>query len=183
MIADLHNLLPPAIKRTLRTRYYLRVCTIFAFMAAACLVAGAVALVPAYATRTSIERTLEAELTQLRTQIEQQGVDRDLINTMRELVQRLAAYSQPHATAQLAMVDSYADGLLISSYVFDLTHHKVVVEGVSPTRSALVTFADALEADELVASVSLPLSSLAAREDVSFELSATLSTSSSESRL
>lgn len=179
MIADLHNLLPPSTKRALRTRYYLRVLTVFSFMAAACLVAGSIALVPAYVARTSTAGMLETELADLRAQLEAEGVDRDSIAEMSELVGQLTAYSQPRATEQLATVESYADGLLLSSYVFDLARNTVTVEGVSPTRNALVTFADSLEADAMVLSVSLPLSSLAAREDVSFELSATLATSSS----
>lgn len=171
MIADLHNLLPRSTKRALRIQYYLRVVTVLGFLLAASIVAGTVALVPAYVVLSSTEETLNTELNDLRAALEWEGVDADTLKEMKMLVEGLSAYSASMVSEQLQTVNlQRGNGVLLTSYVFDVPGRSIVIEGHANTRDALVAFVDVLERDPMIKKATLPITSLAMRTDVNFEI-------------
>jgi len=128
---------------------------------------------------SSTQHTLDTELNHLRTALEEEGLDADSIKNMQELLQELAAYEVSDVQAQLNTVTGAREsGIALVGYVFDVPNRKVAIEGTAESRDNLVSFVNTLEQEPLIEKVTLPISNLATRNDVAFEMALMLASSS-----
>lgn len=174
------NLLPQKYIRTLKRTYYVRLVTTLVLLLTIGVAVGAILLIPSYVVAEraaeSAERYLAAieETTSLR---ERAGVSQ----TVRALSERLrilnANTQQPRGGAALdALLAERTEGIRITGIGFakgDSDAIALSVAGVASSRTALLTFVDALRSAGTFGGVDVPVSQLAQDANIPFSITAT----------
>ena len=172
------NLIPREVQRSLALRYYMSLATMFFFLAAIAIGLGALLLVPSYLlAKNTVESSARyrAALEDTLGLKEKAGVT-DAMSALGERVSVLASYdAAPRTALALAAVGrDLPEGVSVTKMSLQITDTgagTITVAGVAKARGALVSFVDALRADPLFQSVSIPVNQLATDTDIPFSLS------------
>lgn len=175
------NLLHPKGKKIVRAEYLTRVAVVWMFLFASAATIVAILMVPTYVLISAQYDALSVRFDNMRAQ--QEAFDAYEMKITE--ANTLARYIEQNDTSWSLMslieeIETLAGSdVVITEYTFSQTPTAVspmTVGGIAKDRMTLAAFRDALAAHEHFAGVELPISSLAADEDVPFAISLTLRT-------
>lgn len=173
------NLLPPASVRALSRLYYARLFTLAFTLIAIAFVVGGVLIVPSYILASRAADAGERYLAALQETVgvrERAGVS-DETRALAERLRILDTYTNEASFAP--MFESLFGDLEPSIHVSQVAFSKgpdalqVSIAGAADTRAALIAFAKRLEDSGSFEGVSVPVSQLAADENLPFSITAT----------
>jgi Tfp pilus assembly protein PilN len=172
----LHNLLPPLEKKAIRLEYRMRFGTVLLVLLVGSVGVGVVTLLPTYIA-------LRAEVDTIRTSFEgsvahaTSGVAyvQEKQESIQALKHTMGIFEGLYEEEQLTQLLTNAltvrpEAIMIGGVVYDRTAHTLVLEGVSATRDALVTYARTLEETVVFGRVPVSISDLAKNTDIRFRL-------------
>ena len=180
------NLIPPQAKRDVIREYWCRALTVLLVLMSLAMAVVVLLHVPTYVLLKSLERSYASEAhttNEMQARKETLSQEIDVINAKARYITTTAAavsftdlrqrfYTFAGETIMIERIDFQADDLEAES--------QATLYGVAATRSDLASFRDTLVAEPDVATIELPLSSLAADRDLDFQLLLTI-TSETES--
>lgn len=174
------NLIPPAARQTMKREYWFRVGIVWVTLLIFVLLAAMVLLVPSFVLVETQLRAYESQLQTATQAAEEQEALTDMVRS---------ANTQAQIVHQFGLVDPFSryidhiqelqnDAITIRQ--FELARDgaavaSVTIVGVAANRNSLTTFSAALNNDPLFSEANVPLSNLAANEDISFVITVTVS--------
>lgn len=173
----LHNLLPAHLRAQNRVEYLVRFATLVCIGVACAGVAGFVALVPSLA-RVQFELNAAQE-PHAATDEQSGGTESTLLAEGAAILALLVANKTEDTFMDLVQsaASDRPDGVRITGISYDRGNGTFAVEGVAPTRNALVSFVRMLEDDPHFVQVPDPLSDLARSTNLPFRLAFRATTS------
>ncbi len=174
------NLIPPTAKKGVIVEYWIRVATVWAWLASAAAVLIAVVMLPVYVLVDA----------QIAAYIESADIASQKIASFESVSEELSLATQQ---AQLVVASSRDTQLSEIIYMFDslegsgISLSQVTVDrlptGIPPVqlsgnaidRQSLADFRDRLLAEDRIETVDFPISNLAKDRDISFTITVTLS--------
>jgi hypothetical protein len=169
------HLLPTEYIAGLRREYRTRAVRLILLLAAFAVFAGAVALLPTYITLHVEQRLINKEVEALGSQVHSEE-EQMLLDYQKETREKLG-YLKEGRNNPLQKVEEILqlqnDGIRLNKLeVLNAPEGgKVVIAGVSQTRSDLLSFKEKLETAFLGAEIDIPLSVFAADKDLVFDIS------------
>ena len=171
------NLIPPHAKRFVIKEYWSRAITVMLWLVTMAVMIVALFHVPSYVLLTALERSYQSQAAAANDIKEnEQELSRtvDEINTMSSYL--VAARTEvSFADVRQRLTSLAGDVVEIERLEFQSAlvaeTPNVTIYGTAATRNDLASFRDALVAEPDIAAVDLPLSSLAADQDLSFQMS------------
>lgn len=171
-----HTLLPTAEKIVLRREYYSRVTIVACFVVSAAILVGVAALLPAYLRARDAETDSLSQIASLKSGENESG----RVAMMAELkadgqsLRRLSKnIGQARVSAILEQIVSMRGNIKLSALNHSPVSTSTVavnIQGVAPTRNALIQFKSRLESLYPGAKAELPISELAASSNVRFSM-------------
>lgn len=171
------NLLPEQQQKILIHAYLGRVAVVALSFVIAIEVIAIIALLPSYLMANMQQSIHIQSLEAAQRQVVEEGGD--AAHAYLEETSRLLSYAEattnfPHLTEQIALLqtDTFAGIRFgeLSITVEDMSHIVARVQGEASTRTALVEYTAALEADPRIREVVLPLRDLAANQHIPFTI-------------
>ena len=173
-----HTLLPIPERKALRTEYRIRVLVVLCFMLSLAGLIGIAALFPAFVRASSEEHSQFDTVASLQKDKKDSGVSQ----IEAELSADSALLKGLATAPQGARLSSVIEGLVGSRGTLQFTSlavsraaggFSVVIQGLAPTRDALLAFKSRLEAMAPGNKVTLPISELAKSADIQFSIQLT----------
>jgi hypothetical protein len=171
------NLLPENVKESFTRRYYFSLASLFIFLIAVAAAAGVALLMPSYLvakdSEVAYERILDSTEKNLGLK-EKDGANAGVIE-LAERVKILAAYAYRPAVMPIlaAIGQNVSKEISVKSIkIKEVESGKgtATVAGIATTRASLLGFANALKAERIFLSVSVPVEQLAGEMDIEFSL-------------
>lgn len=177
------NILPNKQQRALYVRYYTQLFSTFFLVVAAAVMLGAVLLVPSYFLAQEeaklLRQSADAQLQRLT--LGGSTNEGQVMQTLEEAVSLLQTYEHDSVvTKAIVAVTAVTPSGVTLQKVRILTGDSggsVTLSGTANTRAGLVEFVSELQRKSIFSNVSVPVSDLAAEEDLNFSLSFTLNPS------
>lgn len=174
-----HTLLPPTERSILRREYRIRAVVVLLFMIACAGTIGAISLLPAFLHASFEANSVSKKTASLKG-------DKDAVNTGK-IESELAAdaalaeavsgrVGESHFSDIVKSIVSARGTVRITSFSLEYpssTTMRVVVAGIAPNRSALLSFKSALGGILPQTTADLPISELAKSKDIPFSITLT----------
>lgn len=171
------NLLPAYEKKKVTRRYYMRLASVFVFMVSCVLLFGSALLLPTFILLRD-EAQVSAqylETSEASLRLAERSAQGRKVAALIERQRILVPYAKQGSAADMltALLATRPNGVSITTigYMHKDGATEVNFSGTAPTRTLLVGFTDALRRSAAFESVSLPISSLIADEDIPFSFS------------
>lgn len=174
------NLLLKPDRTRVRREYLVRLATVTLFVLATIIALGAVLLIPSLVLSQAQLDSVSSHQDLLARSIEirEGGAALTELNRATAALSLLAKRDDAALHELVADIGSAAPaGVAVTRLVFDADTEgpgRLQVSGTANTRTALLTFSDALEASRRFAAVDLPVSNLARERDIEYILTVTL---------
>lgn len=174
-----HTLIPLHERIALRREYRTRVVIVFLFAISISIAIGLGALFPAFAQVSLEERQQLETIASLKKGKDTSGIsgiesefgrDRALVNS---LLIRSAPFSYSRVVEDVIRIRGQVKIRAISVEQVATTTLAIIIQGIAPTRDALLAYHDRLENQAFGNSVDLPISELAKSKDIPFSLKLT----------
>ncbi len=177
------NVLPNNLKKLIVNEYHLRVVIGFCICFICIMLCTVVFLLPSWLLGSIKQKTMAdrvAMLEQAPTTGHTTTVSRTITSTNILLHSINTSFAYPPAKPLLdAILSGRGTGIRLSEFSYsvdDATHSSLVLQGVSNTRNALVSYVKSLQNSGLFTSVDLPVSDLAKDTDITFTLNLSVGT-------
>ena len=174
------NLLPEKEQKKLRREYLMRLLAVLLFGMFLVFAAGAATLIPSFAWLQVENNKLAVELAELEQLIEAGGGNEanEFLEETDLKTQLMEVVAKKHSAHDVLedILTAKGSGIRVRSMTFseETTRSSVQLRGVALSRNDLVAFTEALEQDERIENVQLPLGDLASSRDIPFNLTITL---------
>lgn len=168
-----HNLLTKEEKKKLRKEYVIRLGAVATFAVAAGVLAGIVALFPAYINlRTDLTLLLEEAARFEADSAEEVARPFTALANTGNLVARLDSVLGAEAVSDITtnIFDLRPTGIAITAISYERDTSRISIEGIAETREALVGYVRAVRESPHFSDVTDPISDLARSADLSFRL-------------
>jgi hypothetical protein len=170
------NLLPPDYKRELVKEYRLRLVAVVLTLIASALSIGVLFTIPSFFVVYSQERLLkkEQQAQNFATKNDTTDIERALQASDRRVSLLESRYNRLILADILGLIlEKKNAGITLTSFQYEYGQGGIVtlvLMGVAQTREGLVSFEHALEGEQKISSVQLPISDLAASVDIEFTM-------------
>lgn len=172
------NLLPQKTKKSFVIAYYLTYSALLFALLGLMVALGAGLLVPSYFLAREEVISTERYLSALEETVglKEQTGSREIVLQLAESVDILSSFEGSRASADILVEIDRSVPRRVSIQGIGITHFgaragEVIVAGVADTRADLLAFSDALKANPLFDSVSVPVNQLAPETDLKFSFS------------
>jgi len=177
------NLIPPVARRNIVKEYWIRVITVWLFLAGTAGLIVLLLLLPSYVLVliqiNSLEQVVAA------TSLKSSSYDASSVTLLVANQQAQLLANTPEVTPFSLYTSSLeklaGTGIVLQELRFSRpasTAGTIKVSGVADTRQSLADFRDAIEANAYFSTVNLPISSLIKDRDLLFSMEITLATTS-----
>ncbi len=170
------NLIPPEAKRSVKKEYWVRVCSVWAFLCSGVLLGFSALLLPTYVLFSSQIAAFSEESRTVGGAAPTESYTAALAEITRANTRAVRLSEQPeghHASELLAAVEdvqSSAIELRGFSANSGANGQSINVRGVAEDRAALAAFANALKRSSLFTEAEVPVSSLVREENLPFDI-------------
>lgn len=170
------NLIPPIVRKSIITEYWVRVFSIWFFIVAVVATAAVLLSLPVYVLVSSQVNVYEQSALEATQRVNEYDLSAGALvraNVMAQKVFELRGVEK-FSTIVTSVEALQGSDIVIEGFNFartDNTLAPVEVSGRAATRQALADFREALLAQESVSDVILPISNLAKDRDIDFSLS------------
>lgn len=170
------NLIPPIVRKSIVTEYWVRVISVWFFILAVAATAIVFLSLPVYvllSTQVNVYEQSAAEATQRVNEYDLSAGALVRANVMAQKIYELEDVEK-FSTIITDIEALQGRGVVIEGYNFTHRENKlapVEISGTAATRQALADFREALLTQEGVSDVVLPISNLAKDRDIQFSLS------------
>lgn len=171
-----HTLLPTTEKTIIRREYYVRITIVACFVVSLAIISGIIALIPAYIYARNEEKGSLATISELKKGEDASGrvaIQAELKSDQLLLSDVAANASRPRVSALIGEIVSARGNVKISAMdlsAISTSTALILIQGVAPTRNALLSFKGRLESLRGGAQTELPISELAASSNVRFSM-------------
>ncbi len=175
-----HTLIPTDLKKALRHEYRVRATIVFLFMISIAWVIGIVSLLPSFIHVKTEKDTINKSLATLQGSPIKKGVI-DVGNDIAKQSDMLALFNKQTGgmTSNSSIITSIVGArgnVKLTSLAISRTATTsilVIIQGVAPTRDALINFKNLLSSSVPGNKVDLPISELAMSKDIHFSITMT----------
>lgn len=169
------NLIPPQALKKVKREYWIRVVSVWVWLAASACVIVVILNIPVYVL-------VQSQLEAFASQYEQASVESESFEDAQEAIKQsneiATLLAGPRKTASFSSIIAKLESLHggdVSITEFSLTQktaklEPITIKGVAASRAALTSFKDAIEEHPEFMNVVLPLANLARDRDIPFSI-------------
>ncbi len=173
------NLIPPTAKKKVIKEYWIRVTSVWLFMASVVGVVIALFLLPVYILVTSQVGIYESSASEATAKVAAYDISASQLTKANFEAQKLIELKQIKQFSDLVTEFNKAQGedIILNDFQFGrsgMSLDTVRLSGEATTRQALATFRDSLLAHSEVKEVNLPISNLTKDKDIKFVIDVVL---------